>query len=108
MCGPSPSGFGEVLLTEALREKGITVEGTGGFGFERPPHTPELLLAEHVSPPLKDEIKVTLKVSQNLHASITPLILGAMLAPKNTDRTGVDLGHDFLVKPGLAVAGAPP
>src|SRR6266853_1530640 len=47
---PSPSRFAEVLLTEALREKGITVEGTGGFGFERPPYTPELLLAEHVSP----------------------------------------------------------
>ena len=103
---PSPSRFAEVLLTEALREKGIIVENIGGFHLERPAFVPELMVAEHVSPPLKEEIKVTLKVSQNLHASITPLILGAMLAPKNTDRTGFDLEHDFLVKAGLDVAGA--
>jgi D-alanyl-D-alanine carboxypeptidase/D-alanyl-D-alanine-endopeptidase (penicillin-binding protein 4) len=49
---------------------------------------------------------VTLKVSQNLHASVTPLILGALLAPKNTDRTGFDLEHDFLQSAGLDVSGA--
>jgi len=104
---PSPSRFAEILLTEALREKGITVERiTPGGGFERPALVPELMVAEHVSPPLKEEIKVTLKVSQNLHASITPLILGALLAPKNTDRTGFDLEHDFLQRAGLDVSGA--
>jgi len=64
------------------------------------------MIAEHISPPLKEEIKVTLKVSQNLHASITPLILGALLAPKNTERTGFDLEKDFLVKAGLDPLGA--
>jgi D-alanyl-D-alanine carboxypeptidase/D-alanyl-D-alanine-endopeptidase (penicillin-binding protein 4) len=103
---PSPSRFAEVLLTEALREKGITVENVIGGRFERPALLPELMVAEHVSPPLKEEIKVTLKVSQNLHASITPLILGALLAPKNTDRTGFDLEHDFLQRAGLDVSGA--
>ena len=36
-------------------------------------------VAEHVSPPFTEEAKVTLKVSQNLHASMTPYILGAVL-----------------------------
>ncbi len=33
----------------------------------------------HVSPPFAEEVKVTLKVSQNLHASMTPYLLGAVL-----------------------------
>jgi PBP4 family serine-type D-alanyl-D-alanine carboxypeptidase len=106
---PSPSRFAEVLVTEALREKGIAVDG---FVWElrlvpnSALYVPENLLAEHISPPLREEIKVTLKVSQNLHASITPLILGALLAPKNSDRTGFDLEHDFLTKAGLDTLGA--
>lgn len=105
---PSPSRFAEVLLTEALRERGVTVESQSLATFDPPSasYVPDRLLADHVSPPLKEEIKVTLKVSQNLHASVTPLILGAMLAPKNTDRTGFDLEHDFLAKAGLDVTGA--
>jgi PBP4 family serine-type D-alanyl-D-alanine carboxypeptidase len=106
---PEPSRFAETVLTEALREKGIGVEMSGE---RRDPtalsasYVPDQLVAEHVSTPLKEEIKVTLKVSQNLHASITPLILGALLAPKNSDRTGFDLEHDFLVRAGLDVMGA--
>jgi D-alanyl-D-alanine carboxypeptidase/D-alanyl-D-alanine-endopeptidase (penicillin-binding protein 4) len=105
----SPSRFAEVLLTEALREKGITVEPLPGhrdFAALAESYVPDQLVAEHVSSPLKEEIKVTLKVSQNLHASITPLVLGALLAPKNSDRTGFDLEHDFLTKAGLDTSGA--
>ncbi len=69
-------------------------------------YVPDQLVAEHVSPPLKEEIKVTLKVSQNLHASMTPLILAATLAPKGSDRTGFDLEHDFLTRAGLDLSGA--
>jgi PBP4 family serine-type D-alanyl-D-alanine carboxypeptidase len=106
---PSPSRFTEVLLTEALREKGITVEPLPGhrdFAALAESYVPDQLVAEHVSPPLKEEIKVTLKVSQNLHASITPLVLGALLAPKKTDRTGFDLEKDFLTNAGLDTSGA--
>ena len=106
---PSPSRFAEVLLTEALREKGITVDPLPGhrdFAALAESYVPDQLVAEHISPPLREEIKVTLKVSQNLHASITPLMLAALLAPKNTDRTGFDLEKDFLTKAGLDTSGA--
>lgn len=106
---PSPSRFAETVLVEALREKSITVEMAGerrDFTALSASYIPDQLVAEHVSPPLKEEIKVTLKVSQNLHASMTPLILAAMLAPKNSDRTGFDLEHDFLTRAGLDVLGA--
>jgi PBP4 family serine-type D-alanyl-D-alanine carboxypeptidase len=107
---PSPSRFAETVLAEALREKGIALET--GASVERDftklaaAYIPDQLVAEHISPPLKEEIKVTLKVSQNLHASVTPLILSALLAPKNSDRNGFDLEHDFLVRAGLDVSGA--
>ena len=106
---PSPSRFAEIVLVEALREKGITVDMAAGprdFAALASSYVPDQMIAEHVSPPLKEEIKVTLKVSQNLHASMTPLILGAMLAPKNSDRTGFDIEHDFLTRAGLDTSGA--
>ena len=106
---PSPSRFAQTVFTEALKEKGVAVEPLAGFrdlSALAASYVPEQMIAEHISPPLKEEIKVTLKVSQNLHASITPLILGALLAPKNTERTGFDLEKDFLVKAGLDPLGA--
>jgi D-alanyl-D-alanine carboxypeptidase/D-alanyl-D-alanine-endopeptidase (penicillin-binding protein 4) len=106
---PSPTRFAETLFYEALREKGIVVEPIAGYrdlAELAKSYVPEQLIAEHVSPPLREEIKVTLKVSQNLHASITPLLLGALLAPKNTDRTGFDLEKEFLTKAGLDPSGA--
>ena len=108
---PEPSRFAETVLVEALREKGVTVEmGTPGEPRDSAKlaasYTPDQLVAEHISAPLKEEIKVTLKVSQNLHASMTPLMLAAMLAPKDSDRTGFDLEHDFLTRAGLDLSGA--
>ncbi|HYW70256.1 MAG TPA: D-alanyl-D-alanine carboxypeptidase/D-alanyl-D-alanine-endopeptidase, partial [Pyrinomonadaceae bacterium] len=106
---PSPSRFAQTVFTEALREKGIAVEPIAGYrdlSELAKSYVPDQLIAEHVSPPLKEAIKVTLKVSQNLHASITPLVLAAMLLPKNSDRTGFDLEKDFLTKAGLDPLGA--
>jgi len=105
---PSPTRFAETVFTEALREKGVEIEPIAGFrdlSALAASYVPDQAIAEHVSPPLKEEIKVTLKVSQNLHASITPLVLAAILAPKS-ERTGFDLEKDFLVKAGLDPSGA--
>src|SRR5258708_15515201 len=71
-------------------------------------YTAENILAEHVSPPLKEAVKVTLKVSQNLHASSMPFLLGALLAHKDKqiDQAGFDLENEFLTKAGLDLGGA--
>ena len=110
---PEPSRFAEVVFTEALREKGVQVKTTGE---RKPPdfkalsanYKDENLIAEHVSPPLKEEVKITLKVSQNLHASMTPYLLGALLghAEKDIDQAGFDLEHEFLKKNGLDLTAA--
>jgi PBP4 family serine-type D-alanyl-D-alanine carboxypeptidase len=110
---PEPSRFAQMALVNALREKGIAVNLPPAslkpdFKAALRSYTPENLAAEHVSPPFSEEVKVTLKVSQNLHASTTPYILGAALAHKTSDidQSGFDLEHDFLAKAGLDLTGA--
>jgi N-acyl-D-amino-acid deacylase len=110
---PQPSRFAQVTLVEALREKGIKVNlpppgEAPDFKSFAASYIAENVVAEHVSPPLSEEVKVTLKVSQNLHASMTPFILGAVLGhkTKEIDQGGFDLEHNFLEKGGLDLAGA--
>jgi D-alanyl-D-alanine carboxypeptidase/D-alanyl-D-alanine-endopeptidase (penicillin-binding protein 4) len=108
-----PSRFAAVALTEALRKRNIEIDH-----IDPPPavdfknlganYDAAHLLAEHISPPLAEEIKVTLKVSQNLHASMTPYTLGALVghATKDFDQAGFDREHAFLEKAGLDLGGA--
>jgi N-acyl-D-amino-acid deacylase len=110
---PQPSRFAELALVEELRQQGITVSGAGGgprpdFKALAANYTPQNLVAEHVSPPLSEDVKVTLKVSQNLHASVMPFILGAVLshAKQNIDQAGFDLERGLLEKAGLDLSGA--
>ncbi|HEV2416798.1 MAG TPA: D-alanyl-D-alanine carboxypeptidase, partial [Terriglobia bacterium] len=70
--------------------------------------TPANLVAEHTSPPLSEDAKVTLKVSQNLHASLMPYLLGAVVghATAKIDQAGFDLERRFLLQMGLDLSGA--
>src|ERR1700722_16576129 len=110
---PQPSRFAQVTLVEALREKGIIatfppLDEKVDFKHLASTYTPDNVVAEHISPPLSEDIKVTLKVSQNLHATMTPFILGAVLGHKtdDIDQDGFDLEHDFLTKGALDLRGA--
>ena len=110
---PSPSRFAQLALVQALRETGVSIGGRRGaakpdFQALATWYAPANLVAEHVSPPFSEEVKVTLKVSQNLHASITPFLLGALLAHKRdkADQAGFDLEHQWLKQAGLDVGSA--
>ncbi|MGC1106997.1 MAG: D-alanyl-D-alanine carboxypeptidase/D-alanyl-D-alanine-endopeptidase [Candidatus Acidiferrales bacterium] len=110
---PQPSRFAQVTFVEALREHGIAVDlpapgAQVDFKALSASYTQENVVAEHISPPLSEEIKVTLKVSQNLHATMTPYIVGAVLghATQDVDQAGFNLEHDFLAKAGLDLSGA--
>jgi N-acyl-D-amino-acid deacylase len=110
---PEPSRFAATILLEALKEQGIagTLAAPADqidFKTLASNYKPENVVAEHVSPPLKEEVKITLKVSQNLHASSMPYLLGALVAHKDTsiDQAGFDVEHEFLTKAGLDLAGA--
>src|SRR6266851_2060254 len=110
---PSPTKFAETTLREALSASGIQIKDSSGPSVADVSqyarfYSSEYQVAEHVSPPLSEEIKVTLKVSQNLHAGMGPYLLGA-LAGKNTKNpldAGFKLEHDFLQVAKLDLSGA--
>src|SRR5205807_1334511 len=98
---------------EALAAAGIEVKSPSGpassdFSPFTRFYTAENQVAEHVSPPLAEEIKVTLKVSQNLHAGMGPYLLGALVAKdtKNPLDAGFHVEHDFLQAAKLDLSGA--
>jgi PBP4 family serine-type D-alanyl-D-alanine carboxypeptidase len=108
-----PIRFAQVLLEQVLRDKGIVLaeaksSAAVDFAQLKKFYTEQNRVAEHVSPPLSEEVKVTLKVSQNLHASMTPYIVGAVAGHASTkaDAKGFELEHDLLQKAGLDLAGA--
>jgi len=62
-------------FTERMKEPGqenavVTGGNTGGSCLGTPPDTLEKTLASHKSPPLLEDVTVTNKVSQNLHAEL--------------------------------------
>jgi N-acyl-D-amino-acid deacylase len=110
---PEPSRFAATVLVEALNADGVksslpAASAQIDFKALSAKYKPENVVAEHVSPPLKEEVKVTLKVSQNLHASSMPFLLGALLADNNKkiEQAGFDLENQFLTKAGLDLGGA--
>jgi len=110
---PEPSRFTATVLAEVLKEKGIDVAAVASgqapdLKALASSYKPENLLAEHVSTPLKEDVKITLKLSQNLHASMGPFLLGALLAHKDKeiDQAGFDLEREFLKKADLDLTAA--
>ena len=108
---PEPSRFAEVVFVQALTEHGVaaTLPPSAvqrAFRTNAAAYLPANVVAEHVSPPFAEDAKVTLKVSQNLHASTMPMIVKATLAKGDTAVTGFDLERGMLERAGLDLGGA--
>jgi PBP4 family serine-type D-alanyl-D-alanine carboxypeptidase len=107
-----PSQFAGVLLTQALRDAGMKVSGHPDVitdaAATRKFYRDDMRIAEHVSTPLSEDVKLTLKVSQNLHASTMPYVMGAVLghATDKIDQKGFQLENDYLTRAGLDLTGA--
>jgi D-alanyl-D-alanine carboxypeptidase/D-alanyl-D-alanine-endopeptidase (penicillin-binding protein 4) len=106
----SPTRFAEITLAEALRKAGVSARARlattkPDLGRLKSSYTSANVVAEHVSPPLAEEVKVTLKVSQNLHASMTPFVIAA-LKRRDSTQTGFDIERKFLSGMGLDLSGA--
>ncbi len=122
-----PADFAARAFLGMLRERGITVTGTAKPRHresvdaeslrkeqEEPlTLTPSTLqtvttapagkrvLASHVSPPLIEDMTVTMKVSQNLHAEITLRTLGKLLARDGSLGQGTRVVRQFLISIGV-------
>lgn len=104
-----PASFARALFIECLRKRGVNVAASplGSNNRSGLPSREEVgtlpKLTQYTSPPLREYLRVILKVSQNLHASTLPLLLaahhnertlseGLRLEGKVLKRLGVDLG----------------
>lgn len=107
---PQPSRYAEVAFADALRAAGVAANARPYAVHPqlvrlRASYGPANMVAEHRSATFGEAVKVTLKVSQNLHASMMPYLLGA-LRGRDTAATGFDLERQFLTSLGLDLAGA--
>jgi PBP4 family serine-type D-alanyl-D-alanine carboxypeptidase len=98
------------VLVEALRTKGVIIaprptDTKVDFAASAKQYTDANVVAEHVSAPATEMIKVILKVSQNMHASAMPMLMGAMFGKANGEN-GFDVERKWLQKEGLDVSGA--
>jgi N-acyl-D-amino-acid deacylase len=110
---PSPTKFATAALGDVLKSAGIVVDSKAAapitdFTPYQRFYTAENQLAEHVSPPLSEEIKITLKVSQNVHAGMGPYLLGLLVAKDMKDpiHAGFKTEQAFLQEAKLDLSGA--
>ncbi|HEX4230098.1 MAG TPA: D-alanyl-D-alanine carboxypeptidase/D-alanyl-D-alanine-endopeptidase [Bryobacteraceae bacterium] len=108
-----PALFAAEGLVNALEERGIVVRGSTASVYRDltevadPTHeaaTPALqgtLLAVHESPPLWEDIQLTDKVSQNLHAEMLLREVGYVTRGIGTLKAGVDAREAFLKEAGI-------
>jgi D-alanyl-D-alanine carboxypeptidase/D-alanyl-D-alanine-endopeptidase (penicillin-binding protein 4) len=122
-----PAEFTAAAFKDALLHRGVTVsgnatsvhrvsEGTGEFNAERAeklklapraiatmeaPLDGRKVLARHVSVPVAQDIMVTNKVSQNLHAELILRMLGKAFAKDGSLAQGTRVVRQFLVDAGV-------
>jgi D-alanyl-D-alanine carboxypeptidase/D-alanyl-D-alanine-endopeptidase (penicillin-binding protein 4) len=113
---PLPDQYLRFALTDALRARGVTIMNgvdaqSGGSSFAvysaADRFADEDLVADHLSLPLAQDVRITLKVSQNLHAATMPYLLGALVAGAHTDsdRAGFGVERAWLAQAGLDLGG---
>ena len=99
----------EVLRDELLR-RGISIRGSAMARHRFPdesgeaPSHPEVILAEHHSPPLVEVLQVVDKVSQNLHAEILLREVGVASGHTGTREGGLAVMDEFLAGAGIPAA----
>ncbi len=122
-----PAEYAAIALRQMLLAKGIDVKGaaraqhrlsvdTQDFHAEvdqplalhpltvntiQPPTTGLRILATHVSPPFEQDITVTNKVSQNLHAELYLRLLGRLEGGDGSIAQGVRVVRQFLIGAGV-------
>ena len=95
-----PAYWAASVLVDVLREQGITVRGEARSRYDALSNL-GTLLATRQSPPLSEDIAVTNKVSQNLHAEMLLREVGFVSQGAGTLRAGLDERTKFLQELGI-------
>jgi PBP4 family serine-type D-alanyl-D-alanine carboxypeptidase len=108
---PEPAIFAQRAFSMALRDAGVVIVPQTPVMLPKPvmmvpnPYRPENVIAKHVSPPLSEDVYITLKVSDNLHAALMPYQWAVYLAKAKSDylKAGFALEARMLSSAGLDV-----
>lgn len=99
---PDPVRFAEIAFAQALRDEGISVTGDA-LSTADLRRAPRHRLAEHVSPPLSEQVKVMLKLSSNVHTVYFPYLVGTIAGrdPDTAKATGDRFQRTLFERAGL-------
>lgn len=118
----SPTETAALALKQLFEQRGVHVTGviravhapppetsdSNGVSPPPPPPSPSaagpnpLVLADHVSPPLIESIRLTNKISQNLHAELLLRTVAREKAGFGSTDAGLKIEQDFLKTAGVA------
>lgn len=92
------------LFAALLENEGIKING----GRQQAVFGPTVYkdydeVARHISPPFSESVRVTLKVSHNLHATMYPVLVGALKGKGGNRTAGYGAIRDFFAEGGLDV-----
>jgi D-alanyl-D-alanine carboxypeptidase/D-alanyl-D-alanine-endopeptidase (penicillin-binding protein 4) len=99
-----PAEHTAALLTRLLVERGVRVAGAARSMHVAEPAAaaPRAVLAEHVSVPLGDSVKLVNKISQNLHTEMLLRVAARNAALWNTPEDLMKFPADFYAAAGIA------
>lgn len=112
-----PAQFAAQSLRQALESRGVTVDGGARSEHLPPDRLPDLTqapppdapsgieLARRVSPRLIEDLRVTAKVSQNLHAELTLRAVGRVRRNAGSFEAGMAEMKTFLAEAGIEPTG---
>jgi D-alanyl-D-alanine carboxypeptidase/D-alanyl-D-alanine-endopeptidase (penicillin-binding protein 4) len=101
-----PAEFAANLLARLLETRGVKIDGAArALHSGGPPvdaATPQTVLAEHTSGPLADDIRLTNKNSENLHAELLLLLAAHEKAGATNYEDALKFASDFFKTAGIA------
>ncbi len=110
---PEPQVFAEMAFALALKDAGVAIATPANappFSHDAaaPSYVAANRVAQHVSPPLSQDVRVTLKVSQNTHAAMQIPIWAVYVAHAKSDFMAAGFAQEraFLIRAGLDVDAA--
>jgi D-alanyl-D-alanine carboxypeptidase/D-alanyl-D-alanine-endopeptidase (penicillin-binding protein 4) len=101
-----PAEYAASLLARLLEARGVKIDGgvrarhAGGQPIDAA--APQTVFAEHTSVPLSDEIRLTNKNSENLHAELLLLLAAHEKAGANDYEDALKFASDFFRAAGIA------
>jgi D-alanyl-D-alanine carboxypeptidase/D-alanyl-D-alanine-endopeptidase (penicillin-binding protein 4) len=103
-----PAEYAASLLAHLLEARGVKIDGHAAARHTQPPASsadpspPQVALAEHTSVPLSDEVRLTNKNSENLHAELLLLVSAHERAGAKNYEDAMKFAASFFKSAGIA------